>query len=693
MTIHFYLKFHTQFGQSISISGNVNILGNDRIASSFPLAYFNDESWHATIKLTDKAEIDQLTYRYLLHNTDGSKIVEGEEDRSIDLYNSQVDEIILLDTWNSAGNVENAFYTKPFFQVLTPAREDTELNTLQFVTHEFRVKAPLLQPEETVCICGSGKVLNDWDTTKPILLSAAGRWFNAKLNFIEDEFLIEYKYGIYNTHEKKFKEYEAGNNRILYGEGSKKRLTIIHDGFLQVQRRWKGAGVAIPVFSLRSKKSFGVGEFPDIKLLIDWASLTGLKLIQILPVNDTTATHSAMDSYPYAAISTYALHPIYINLEKIAGTKHVSLIKPLSWKQKKLNELPDVNYAEVMKFKLSVLKELYSAEKEALKTDTQYFEFFEFNRKWLVPYAAFCYLRDKYQISDFTKWKSNKIYDEDAIQQLVSPGQKHYNEIGVHYFTQYHLHLQMKEAVDYAHSKDIVLKGDIPIGIYRYGCDAWMNPQLFNMDEQAGAPPDDFAVKGQNWGFPTYQWHKMQEDDFSWWRNRFDQMSNYFDIFRIDHILGFFRIWSIPTSAVEGILGRFVPAIPVHRSEFANNNIWFEYDRYCKPYINDEIIDELFTRHADFVKEIFLDALPAGLYRLKPIFNTQQKVDLNFQQNEMEDMDVVKQGLFDLISNIILIEEGTGMQKFHFRIDSNKTQSFLHLDTNTKNQLYDLYVN
>lgn len=695
MTIHFYLKFHTQFGQFLSISGNLNELGNDKIPSSFAMSYFNDEFWHATIKVTDKEEFDQLTYRYILHNEDGSIIIEGEQDRNIDLYHAHVNEIILLDMWNSAEYIQNAFYTKAFQDVLLRTdRKQAEPGASKLLTHEFRVKAPLLQPDETVCISGTGNTFNDWDITTPVLLSPVGKWFSVKLNLKKEGFPIEYKYGIYNTAEKQFKEFESGNNRILYGEGAKKRLHILHDGFLQVQRRWKGAGVAIPVFSLRSKKSFGVGEFLDLKLLIDWAGSTGLKLIQLLPVNDTSATHTMMDSYPYAAISAFALHPIYINLEKIAGSKHASIIKPLSRKQKKLNELPDVNYEEVMKFKLAVLNELYAAEKETLKTDATYFEFFELHRNWLVPYAAFCFLRDKYGTSDFTKWKSNKIYDEDAIQQLVSASQKHYSEIAVHYFIQYHLHLQMKEAVDYAHSQGIVLKGDIPIGIYRYGCDAWMNPQLYNMDEQSGAPPDDFAVRGQNWGFPTYRWNKMQEDGYAWWRNRFEQMSNYFDAFRIDHILGFFRIWSIPITAVEGILGRFVPAIPVDISEFTNNNIWFDYNRYCEPFINDQIISELFNGQAEFVKEKFLEPLPGGgRYKLKDPFNSQHLVDEYFKQNQVEESEILRQGLYDLISNIILLEDGPDRQQFHFRIDATKTFSFRYLDVHTQNQLYDLYVN
>ena len=131
----------------------------------------------------------------------------------------------------------------------------------------------------------------------------------------------------------------------------------------------------------------------------------------------------------------------------------------------------------------------------------------------------------------------------------------------------------MREAAEYAHAHGLILKGDIAIGVYRHGADVWQHPELFHTDLQAGAPPDAFAVKGQNWGFPTYNWPRMMEDGFAWWRRRFEQMSCYFDAFRIDHILGFFRIWSSPAHAVEGILGYFVPAIPVKVEEFAARGI------------------------------------------------------------------------------------------------------------------------
>src|SRR5206468_3967730 len=207
--------------------------------------------------------------------------------------------------------------------LLSANTSNIEIKTDKHPTHIFKIKAPLLQKNEVVCLSGASKAFNYWSTEKLCLMSKQGNWWFARIDLSEEDFPVAYKYGVYSLKEKKFLRYETGNNRLLYGEPAKKRITVIHDGFIRLPNNtWKGAGVAIPVFSLRSKNSFGVGEFSDLKLLVDWAKASGLKLIQVLPVNDTMATHTWTDSYPYAAISAFALHPLYTNLEKVAGKQH-----------------------------------------------------------------------------------------------------------------------------------------------------------------------------------------------------------------------------------------------------------------------------------------------------------------------------------------------------------------------------------
>lgn len=682
-------------GQSISLHQTQEESGKEIIADTVIMQYLNNEFWHTAINI-EPAKGLKLTYNYSVNSLTG-EIHEGEHNRTINLTKSSTDTIECIDTWNFEGAYENAFFTSPFQNVLLADRTTKVKPTaVKEYTHIFKVKAPLLNKNEVLCITGNSPVFGDWKKDGILLLSKEENWWTLKIKIPNESFPIQYKYGIYNIKEKQTGLLEGNENRYLHGNVSHHSLTIIHDGFARFPNyTWKGAGVAIPVFSLKSRNSFGVGEFTDLKLLADWAKDVGLKLIQILPVNDTTATHTSADSYPYAAISAFALHPIYINLEKVAGKKQAGLLKPLKKKQKGLNEAPILDYEQVMQLKLATLKELFLAQKEVYLDDPLFYEFYQKNRDWLVPYAAFSYLRDKYGTADSSQWKLHKEYDKAAIEKFVSPKAKHYDEIFLQYFIQYHLHLQLKEATEYAHKKGIILKGDIPIGVYRYSVETWTSPLLFNLPMQAGAPPDDFAIKGQNWGFPTYNWQKMQEDGFAWWRHRFGQMSNYFDAFRVDHILGFFRIWSIPVHEFEGIMGYFVPALPVHIVEFSERHILFDHDRYTRPFINDDVLNNIFGSAAEHVKQEYLYDSGNGIYQLKEAYNTQQKVAAYFNgEVETDSTTLIKTSLFDLISNVIFFEvpdsEGT---QYHFRIDMQKTLSFINLDEHTKYQLKDLYVN
>ena len=698
MIFNFSIRFSTKYGQALFVSGTHTALGNNDFNKALPLQYLNEEFWQGSIEIpSSDYNLPDLHYCYILEDIDGIQIVEWGNDRVIQLDALTGEELILVDTWNHAGEIENSFFTKAFQDVLfRTSKTSTAIEPFhQKFTHEFRVKAPTVIGDEVLCIGGTGIQLGDWQTDQLHHLTKQGSWWTIQLDLSNSIFPISYKYGVYNTKEKKFQGFESGTNRVLKGENRKLTTTILHDGFAQLGfPKWRGAGVSIPVFSLRSEKGFGTGEFSDIAPLVDWAKKCGLKLIQLLPINDTTATHSFLDSYPYAAISTFALHPLYINLEKVAGSKSNSIIKSLYKNKAQLNHSLEVDYNRVMHLKFAALKELFTSQKQAFFGDIHFVEFFDLNRHWLVPYAAFCYLRDQYETADFSQWKSHSTFNHAAVQLLASPDQPHYEGIAIHYFIQYHLHLQLKEVTAYAHKNGIVIKGDLPIGIYRYGSDAWMAPALFHMDVQAGAPPDDFAVKGQNWGFPTYNWKKMQEDDFTWWRKRFEQMSEYFDAFRIDHILGFFRIWSIPLHAVEGIMGKFVPAIPIHLNELYQQGISFQYQRYCKPYIPDYLVNEKFGNQADFVKANFL-VWGDDSFKLLPVFDTQRKVESHFQKlpQTAENL-LLMTGLYDLISNVIFFEEdGSQIQQFHFRIHVDQTISFRDLDEYSKQKLKQLYVN
>ena len=330
------------------------------------------------------------------------------------------------------------------------------------------------------------------------------------------------------------------------------------NGTLQIG--WKAAGTAVPVFSLRSERSFGVGEFSDLKLLVDWAVKTGQKVIQLLPVNDTTMSWTWADSYPYNANSSFALHPQFLHLPAAGVDEDEEYVRL----REELNALPELDYERVNFAKHRLLRKAFEKSGKETLTTEAFKAFLNENQGWLLPYAVYSVLRDRFGTADFTKWETFAEYDNDAVWLFASDNQQ---ETAYWYFVQYHLHVQLLEARNYAHSKGVIFKGDLPIGVSRTSVDAWVDAKLFNMDSQAGAPPDAFSEDGQVWGFPTYNWEEMSKDGYAWWKSRLGNMSRYFDAFRIDHILGFFRIWEIPLDAVSGLLGHFNPALPYRTAE------------------------------------------------------------------------------------------------------------------------------
>ena len=696
----FQLKFYTKPGEQLFITGNHTIFGNNIFEAALPMQYLNNESWVVSLDVDGKTiPANGVEYNYVIKHMDNSVAYDWGKDKVLtpDLF--KYEEVLITDAWNHAGYYNNAFYTEPFQNVLLKSNlTEVKIKQPKNTTHIFKIKAPLLKKGETVCLLGSAIETGSWNEENAVLLSRKPEedFHSISLDLSKIDLPLIYKYGIYDTVNKKLIRYEDGSNRILFHAhaAAKNKITIANDGFIMLpENTWKGAGVSIPVFSLRSKNSWGVGGFADIKLLVDWAKKTGLQLIQILPVNDTNATATWVDSYPYAAISAFALHPMYLNLDALANSKNKKILSTVQEEKEALNQKDAVDYEAVNNLKWRLIEQLYAAQKKETFASSDYKSFYKNNEHWLVPYAAFCYYRDLYKTADFYNWPTNETYNENEAAVLFKDAATA-DAILIHCFAQFHLHIQLQAAAAYAHENGIIIKGDIPIGIYRYGADAWQHPELFHMELQSGAPPDDFAIKGQNWGFPTYNWEKMQAVDFAWWRQRFEQMSYYFDAFRIDHILGFFRIWSIPMNAVEGILGHFEPSIPVHVNEFHERHIWFDYNRYTKPFITDQILYDIAGGEADYFKQNYLQHDGNGSYSLREEFSTQRKVEDHFFAGEITEQDNrTKQKLFDLISNVILFEvDNSNGQQFHFRFAIESTKSFQYLDGNTQNQLKDLYV-
>jgi 4-alpha-glucanotransferase len=695
MKIHFKIPYFTYWGQCIFVSGNIPELGNGDLSKALPLNFQAPDVWTGELEVS-RSDNFEINYKYVLFNEQtGRYSVEWGDDRNLKIDFNNLDHLFCIDTWNSPGSIENVFLTTPFQNVLL--RNETPsaiLKSNSKITHVFKVKMPLLKKNEVVCIIGDCETLGNWSTVQPLLLNKTnGNWWIAEVEVSRNQAEIHYKYGIYDIKELQFKYFESGSDRIAPVFNSKNTIVQLSDGFVRINNNsWKGAGVGLPVFSIRTRNSFGVGDFLDIKLLVDWAEKTGLKLIQVLPLNDTIGTHTEADVLPYAAISAFALNPLFLNLQAIGKLPAThQLQKVYITKQTELNALELIGFMDVITYKLAYVKELFLLQKDDFFKNKNYLTFFENNKHWLFPYAAYCVLRDRFGTSDYRQWKEFAVYDVNKIIEFSSPDQSHFDDIALNYFIQYHLHTQLSDAAKYAHEHNVVLKGDIPIGVNRNSADTWVSPELFHMHMQAGAPPDMFSVKGQNWELPTYNWEEIERSGFDWWKKRFAQMSNYFDTFRIDHILGFFRIWQIPENQIEGIMGHLNPSTPIHINEFSEKGLWFDYKRYCKPHITDSILWDFFGEDTPWVKANCLQIEDGWILRLKKSYQNQMEVEKLFQEKKITEK--LKWGLFDLISNVLFFEvEGSQGKQFYPRFGMESLRSFRDLDNYTRDRLRELYV-
>lgn len=702
MRIHFELSFNPL--RELTKEAEVYLITSAEkgAARKLPMKQdADDHRWSCEMELPDSRSFS-LKYHYIYFIDERIQIPEENRHRIFKWKPGMSGAFYLSDYWNNPSEPQNALLKSPFTKAFLHEKQGEKLESQSFIltsfTHSFSVLMPVLEHGKSLCLLGNNAALKHWDTKHPVMMKRDGIKWSAKVDFAKAEKgIIEYKYGIYDNVAERFLAYEQGENRqFLSKKGKEPSCTLITDNFCRFSTSpWRGGGVSVPVFSLRSEDSVGIGEFSDIKLLVDWAQKTGLKVLQLLPVNDTAATKTWRDSYPYAAISAFALNPVYINLKKTGAFSPKPLFeKKYNKTKERLNLLPEADYESVLKFKWEYLKALYKICKKDFIKNKKFNSFFRQNKSWLLPYAVFCCLRDKYGTTDYSQFGEFSIFNDEQVNDFASEKHSWFDQIAIHYFVQFYLHLQLEEAVKYAHKKGIAIKGDIPIGIYRYSVDAWMNPSQFFLNMQAGAPPDGFAVKGQNWRFPTYNWEVMTSDGFSWWRNRLQHLSLYFDAIRFDHILGFFRIWQIPSDEVEGIMGHFYPSKPFSFSEFKEKSISFDESRFCDPLITPALLDEYFDHDALEVKKVFLKETEDGYYKLKDEFKTQRQIESFFKRGE--DMGNAlpgywKQGLFDLASNVLFFPANKEKTLFHPRFGMMETVSFLKLPEEQQRKLRRLH--
>ncbi|MDP3851809.1 MAG: 4-alpha-glucanotransferase [Luteolibacter sp.] len=703
MNIVFRLNFHTEPGQSLWLK-LATVLDDTgvRFEQVLPLRWINDRQWQADLDVQGGGPL-RLEYSYQLrqdHN--GVALDEWNGPRAAVADPSKLDALLLKDDWCSAGTVDYAFESDAF-RALLPARKKFASATVpKRANHTFQLHMAAVPEGLVPCVIGSVRELGDWGWhhAVPLREISANVW-QAHL-YLPDDWWIEYKYGLFNPKLGCAVTLEGGENRTLEARVlAQRQWTKIHDDSYRrnESQLHRAAGVAVPVFSLRGGQSLGVGEFADLKPLADWASDVGLKLIQILPINDTTSSHDWTDSYPYSAISVFALHPIYLRIGDMSYAMSAEFDAELDAARASLNALDQVDYEQVMKMKTKLTRQVFQKHHKKILTGADFLDFLKENHDWVLPYAVFCVKRDEFGTADFSRWGDWAVFDAGKTKAMAAPSHPQWPEVSYHIWLQYELDRQLADAVGHLHQHGIALKGDLPIGIDRQSVDAWSAPHLFKMHAQAGAPPDAFAVKGQNWGFPTYNWEAMREDGYAWWRSRFAKLSRYFDAYRIDHILGFFRIWQIPGDQVDGIMGWFDPAMPVHVDEFRDRGIPFDFSRYCRPYIRAHFLEERFGECTGQALEHYLNDCGHGYYQLREHVSNQRRIVDHFATWNVKDPTVVARmerlrgALLDCASDVLFFEvPGSNRTMFHPRCSMHMTKSFQELDHDLKWRLDELYV-
>ena len=692
MKIEFNIAYQTVFGEELVL----NVI-NSNARSQCRLSTCDGLHWSGSIKGSHK-ELKILSYYYSVVR--GNQEVRSEwklAPHILKLSSLKGEHYVTYDRWNDIP-ADSYLYSSAYTDCINHIVLGEEPAHAYPKTVKIKVHAPQLRENEALFLCGSIEALGKWNADKAIPM--------AEHNY--NEWVVDLNVEALNTYHLEFKFiaknkkadysplWETGYNRTIDLPEMKAGDVEVYEldqAFFEIYDR-KLAGTLVPVFSLRSKTSFGVGDFGDLKKMITFVAQTHQRVLQVLPINDTTITHTWTDSYPYSCISIFAIHPQYVDFTVLPSLKNVKKKNDFEKLREELNALKQIDYERVNEAKNEYLKELFAQEGEKVLKSTDFKQFFKEAEWWLVPYAQYSYLREEYGTADFSTWPDHQVWNEADRDILVDHKSQAYQHVAFYYYVQFILNRQMQSVHEYAKSKGVILKGDIPIGVNRYGCDVWMEPKYFNLNGQAGAPPDDFSVNGQNWGFPTYNWDEMIKDGCVWWVHRFQNMSKFFDAYRIDHVLGFFRIWEIPVNSVHGLLGQFAPSLGMTRDEIEGYGLHFQEEQFTKPFIADWVVERIFKEHADEVKAKYLNRVHDDILEMKPEYDTQRKIEAIFE-GKTSDQDIwIRDGLYSLISDVLFIRDSKDPNKFHPRISVQFDFVYEALWDNDKaafNKLYNDY--
>lgn len=751
LTVRFRVKCHTSFGEELFIVGDCKELGNWQTKCAQQLFYEADsDSWVGDICFPLTSSTRTIQYKYFKSNDTQEAQWEPEENHIIHLDSVASPAFVeISDTFRWNDPILNTFTRSAFTEVITkrtnpvapPRISPNKVNPGE-VSVNFSVMCPYVKRNQTLCIVGSCPELGEWNPEKALLLADLDfpLWTGAA-TFKRSSFPFEYKYIIrdqesetHEVHEIESVEdeekdthyiWENCENRTCKGvtgefvDASFPATIIVSDWYISPNANlFRGMGIHCPLFSVRTSESCGVGQYSDIRRLVDLCKLIGSSMIELLPLNDTTASpnsYQIRNSSPYNIISCFALNPIYINLLEIIPSLPSDIFNDIASHKFQFEQRREVDYGDVYRFKMNILHKIYDISKELRSTD--YDDFCAFNEEWLNPYSLFCVLCDEQGTSEFWKW--NLKVRHITTEEINRISREKEDETKFIKWVQFIADRQLRASAEYASSSGIVLKVDVPFGVQRNSCDCWCNERLFKLDFQEGSAPSQEEPEGGNYGYAAYNWKAMKTDNFSWWRLRMKRLSDLFQSVHIDHVEDFFRAYLIhhcdfssifdSVSTFEKVMGHFSPSNCITKEELDQKGLW-DIERYVRPYVRLHILREKFGSEADSVANNFF--VPRRIdgnddfYDFKDSCNTPEKLEsiLNRTIPDVSKRNHYRTCLLQLLSNVILIRSSCPNHENSFYFRSNVTiehveengsvfpsTSFNELDNHQKQQILELY--
>ncbi|KAK8919301.1 4-alpha-glucanotransferase DPE2 [Platanthera zijinensis] len=726
VTLIFRIPYYTQWGQSLLISGSIPVLGAGNVKQGLGLIPFHQGEeliWQGKISVPIGFQCEYCYYlvddhRNILRWEAGMKrkvslpagINGGEVVEIHDLWQAASEALFLKSAFKNVifSSGQNLQPELPFG---SKQRKDDQEDS---IVVQFKISCPTVEDGTSVYVTGSAPQLGQWRVEDGLRLSYIGDYsWEAYSAIRKDHFPIKYPsrinlilisfYKYCQSCKKGDISLEIGPYRELaldMSSSSLPKYVTLSDGSFRATP-WRGAGVAIPMFSVRTNEDLGVGEFLDLKLLVDLAVESGFHLIQLLPINDTSVHGMWWDSYPYSSLSVFALHPLYLRVQLLSENIPDNLKQEILMEKKRLDK-KDVDYEATMAAKLAIAKKIFIMEKDQILNSSLFIKFVSDNEEWLKPYAAFCFLRDFFGTSDHSQWGRFAEFSKEKLEKLLSKDTLHYDVICFHYYIQFHLHLQ---ATNFSLERCVICSKHSSYStnflsyfylfLLVYYC-------LFSESTSGGGGPFFFNLVGQQWSSPTTSCKEFGMTNFGEYKARLTSVSPRGTAARPDSILASTRIDELRLHNITNIPGTYHPSVGCSTVRQKRCGIR-PYDLFRTPKTNQKHLEQRSPCFLNQKQPSSKTTLAVTVANFTSLLNNPSREHCQHPHKPITKLATKAQQpssslcvqiliiLYFAMKNIVLIRDCEEHGKFYPRFNLEDTSSFQKLDDHSKHVLKRLY--